>query len=371
MRIGILTQPIHTNYGGILQAFALQTILTRLGHEVYIINRDNRTWLWLFLHRCIRFYYDLTGRDYVCPMNGELVILQRNLSKFINKELHLTKRVNTSNALRQLCKELYLKGYVVGSDQVWRPKYSPNIGNYFLDFTTGENVKRVAYAASLGTDNWAFTKSETIKCKNLTQKFNGISVREESAVKLCRKNLEVDAIHVLDPTMLLEAVDYAKFCTESQKVNGELFAYFLDDNSQKRKLLLQISKQTQMKPFFCMPPQKATTRNLKLSPADCVFPGIDQWINSFVNAKMVVTDSFHGCVFSIIFNKPFWVCGNQSRGNARFNSLLSLFSLQNRLIDCDDTQHIDMDTPVDWKLVNERITQLRAMSLKFLIDSLK
>ena len=370
MRIGILTQPIHTNYGGIIQAFALQTILTRLGHKVYIINRDNRTWLWLFLHRCIRFIYDLTGHDYVCPMNGELVILQRNQSKFINKELHLTKRVNTSNALRQLCTELNLEGYVVGSDQVWRPKYSPNIGNYFLDFTTGENVKRVAYAASLGTDNWSFTKSETIKCKKLAQKFNGISVREESAVKLCRKNLEVNAIHVLDPTMLLEAHDYAKLCDGSQKMDGDLFAYFLDDNPQKRKLLLQISNKTQMKPFFCMPSQKATTRNLKLSPADCVFPGIDQWINSFLYTKMVVTDSFHGCVFSILFNKPFWVCGNQSRGNTRFDSLLSLFGLKNRLINVDNVQNIDLNTPIDWTSVNKKISQMKVKSQEFLKESL-
>ena len=370
MKIGILTQPIHTNYGGILQAFALQTVLTRWGHEVYIVNRDNRTLMWLLIHRCIRFLCDMIGRDYILPMNNELRLLQSEQRSFIEKELHLTSRVNTTRSLKKLCQSLNLQGYIVGSDQVWRPDYSPNIGNYFLDFVSSRQVFRVAYAASFGIENWTFSPSETKRSKELLRLFDGISVREHSAVELCNRFLDVRAELVLDPTMLLDIDDYEKHCIESFS-SGELFCYFLDENEIKRQLISCVCAQTGLRHYFCMPAQKATTRNMRTNLDECIFPSVEKWLSSFKNARMIVTDSFHGCVFSIIFNKPFWACGNKARGNSRFLSLLSLFGLEKRLIDLNEITDFDFNAPIDWETVNIRRKEMQVSSLRFLSVSLQ
>ena len=96
--------------------------------------------------------------------------------------------------------------FIVGSDQVWRPSYNQHLEQAFLNFTENwKNVKRIAYAASFGVDNWEFTKKQTKECKRLVQKFDFVSVREDTAVNLCKEHLGIEATHVLDPTLLLSA----------------------------------------------------------------------------------------------------------------------------------------------------------------------
>ena len=89
-----------------------------------------------------------------------------------------------------------------------------------------------------------------------------------------------------------------------------------------------------------------------------------------MDAKMVFTDSFHGCVFSIIFNKPFWVIGNTERGNARFDSLLKIFNLQDRLISPDDINKTDLTLPINWEKVNSIKKEWQEKSFNFLKNNL-
>ena len=98
---------------------------------------------------------------------------------------------------------------------------------------------------------------------------------------------------------------------------------------------------------------------------DCVFPSVTAWLRAFMDAEMVITDSFHGWVFSIIFNKPFWVIGNEERGLARFNSLLSMFELRNRLIKADRIPS-DLSVPIDWNKVNATRKYWQEKSSNFL-----
>ena len=98
---------------------------------------------------------------------------------------------------------------------------------------------------------------------------------------------------------------------------------------------------------------------------------VEQWLQSFATASMVFTDSFHGTVFSIIFNKPFWVIGNKMRGMARFNTLLSIYGLQDRIISPEELSSVDLNTPIDWAPVNAIREQWKQKSLKFLTDNLK
>ena len=120
-----------------------------------------------------------------------------------------------------------------------------------------------------------------------------------------------------------------------------------------------------------MPKLKLTKENAKKHLNDCVFPSVTKWLRAFMDAEMVITDSFHGCVFSIIFNKPFWVVGNKERGQARFSSLLSLFKLEDRLISVDDIESINWNTPIDWDSINNTKKEWQDLSLSFLTENLK
>lgn len=114
-----------------------------------------------------------------------------------------------------------------------------------------------------------------------------------------------------------------------------------------------------------IPKCKLTDENLKDRLEDCVFPSVTAWLREFMDADLVITDSFHGCVFSIIFNKPFWVIGNEGRGMVRFESLLSLYDLQDRLIK-NNIVPIDFKIPIDWSRVNAIKNEWQQRSMNFL-----
>src|SRR5690606_15864360 len=121
---------------------------------------------------------------------------------------NLSHKITSDSGMKAL-NNIGFDTYIVGSDQCWRPKYSPNITNYFLDFLNDkQNVIRISYAASFGTSDWEFNEPETKMCRDLIQKFDAVSVRESSGIELCQKYLDKEAQHVLDPTMLLELDDY-------------------------------------------------------------------------------------------------------------------------------------------------------------------
>ena len=367
MRIGILTQPLRTNYGGLLQAFALQTVLTRLGHEAMILNRCYTNAPDSLVTRMLRIKNILIGRDVVCKDENKISKAEEKISKFIQNRYKLTDSIYTTEDLKKCVEKEKLNAIVVGSDQVWRPRYSPNIFNYFLDFLDSKAVKRYSYAASFGVDSWEYSQYETERCSRLAQLFDGITVRESSAVELCKENLGVKAEHVLDPTLLLSAQDYIDLIsTDIEKSSGELFTYILDSGAEKDTIIEMIAKATNHKPFACMPKLKLTYKNARKNLEDCKIPAVEQWIQSFVDANMVVTDSFHGTVFSIIFNKPFWVVANPQRGNTRMESLLAVFDLKDRMVTEENIANKDLNAPIDWEKVNSIKKDWQKKSMEFL-----
>ena len=118
---------------------------------------------------------------------------------------------------------------VIGSDQTWRPSISADIYNFFLDFLQDENqIKKIAYATSFGTDQWEFSEEQEKRCKQLVKQFDAVSVREESGISLCQQFLDVDAEHVLDPTLLLKQEDYLKIvhASDFENKNSENLHFF-------------------------------------------------------------------------------------------------------------------------------------------------
>lgn len=380
MKIGILTQPLHNNYGGLLQCYALQTILKRLGHDAWIVNRDyekKNTSKWrIFVHYAKQIVKRAMGRKSVRLLDiQKLVYIKKNTSYFVSKYIGpQTEHIRNSAFLRKCHLKHRFEAYIVGSDQVWRPSCSPCITNYFLDFfSPNEKVKRIAYAASFGVDEWEFSKEETKACRELLQNFDAVSVREDSATSLCTKYLNrKDALHVLDPTMLLEKLDYIALVEKEKepKNSGTLFYYILDESEEKKQVIAEIARKVKSTPFTKLPECRVlSAENLENRLEECVYPTVTAWLRAFIDAEMVVTDSFHGCVFSIIFNKPFWVIGNKERGMARFNSLLSTFDLQERLITSKDLP-FDVTKSIDWQKVNNIRRDWQVKSINFLKNNL-
>lgn len=355
MKIGILTLPFNTNYGGLLQAFALQTILQRMGHEVSVLDQSP------YLHICflkkILVYTKRAILRYILKRdlrifkeehyNQTYSIINQFTQMFINKYINRLE-VNDLTKLQEKDFDLL----VVGSDQIWRPSYyRGDITNAYLAFAKKWKIRRVAYAPSFGTDNWEYSPRQTKTCKKLLRKFDVISVREESGIKLCRDYFGVEAQHALDPTMLLEKKDYEALVTAAEIANsdGELLVYVLDIDDSKQSIVNIVSKQEKLKPFYV----NAKIKDERALIADRIQKPVELWLRGFMDAKFVITDSFHACVFSIIFNKPFIVVGNKKRGLTRFDSLLRMFRLESRLVSSSDEALEKVNENICWEEIND------------------
>ena len=378
MKIGILTLPLHGNYGGILQCYALQTVLRRMGHDVTLLSSawssDKDMLKWRIKNSWKYVANLLFGYDYVyLPTKKEERILFQHVSTFVADYMGArTRPLCSTEEYRMQCLNEGFEALVVGSDQVWRPRYTSSIADYYLKFMEEDNViKRIAYAASFGTDEWEYTSEETQECQRLIKRFDAVSVREEGAVCLCQEHYGIDAIQTLDPTMLLDCSDYESLAAlgGEKECSGTLFSYILDPTDAKQQLVDELSVSLSLIPFGCMPAKSYRVRkNVHKHIEDCVYPPVTRWIRSFMDAEMVVTDSFHGCVFSILFNKPFWAIANEGRGEARFKSLLRMFELQDRLIRPEVRP--DWNKTIDWNRVNEILQEKKEMSIDFLKNSL-
>lgn len=381
MKIGILTQPLQANYGGLLQNYALQQVLLRAGHEVETIDwtpsyKSLRYRLYRIKWTILSFLFPKKfPKLKYQPTDDEKKVIQQHTNHFISTYIHHTKTIMFKDGFRHQAKAGKYAAYVVGSDQCWRPCYNAFLSSMFLDFVKDKQVKRIAYAASFGTDKWEFTPQQTAVCAPLAKKFDMVSVREDSGVKLCEEHLGVNAVHVLDPTMLLTKEDYIQLIEKEKepKSNGTLFNYILDPDEKKSAFIQKVAKAKGLKAFQVLPKCQTETRtkeDVKKRIEDCVFPGVTKWLRAFMNAEMTIVDSFHGMVFSIIFNKPFWAIGNVSRGMSRFTSLLKMFHLEDRLLDADHLDDVDFSKPIDWTMVNGILEEKRRESKGLLLAQL-
>ena len=376
MRIGILTLPLHTNYGGILQAYALQTTLERMGHEVVVFDTPKKNSLpplWkLPLSLAKRILLKSMGRIdriFIERYNNRVYpVITKEIQPFIDEKIHRKVFANFSKiGAREF------DAIVVGSDQVWRSIYFVPmwlgfpIENAYLSFTKGWNLKRISYAASFGTDKWEYNEEQTLHSREALQMFDAVSVREENGVKLCKQYFDVDALHVLDPTMLLDVNEYIELFKQKQtpKSKGNLLNYVLDETDEIESLIKKVASMKKMVPFAVNNPYEGdNTKPLNQR----IKPSVEAWLRGFYDADFVITDSFHACVFSIIFKKQFIVIGNKERGMARFESLLKMFGLEERLVD----EKVDVNNlhPIDYDIVYNLYGQLKERSLHFLSENL-
>ncbi|MBE8712358.1 polysaccharide pyruvyl transferase family protein [Sphingobacterium sp. KB22] len=373
-KIAILTQPLKANYGGIIQNYALQTILKRNGFNVETISREyhpdaSKFRVFLAHLRNETVNRILGKRKKIFSKKEADYVFSENLF-FIEKHLKVSKSLYSKLDLQSYFSKNKFDIVVVGSDQTWRPKYSPDIYNYFLDFIEHDkDIIKIAYASSFGTEKWEFTEEETIRCKELVKEFDSVSVREFSGVSLCATHLNTDAQWVLDPTLLLKADDYKSLFENLNYKKTGMFNYVLDRNVDKQKFIESLSKQINME-LFTNQPERSIDGGVIFdfdSIQNFKYPSLEGWLKSFYDADFVVTDSFHGTVFSILFNKPFLAIVNEERGASRFYSLLKLFDLENRLItNVRAFNENILEENIDYDKVNQILENLREKSLLFI-----
>lgn len=384
MKIGILTLPLHTNYGGILQAYALQTMLERLGHAPHVINLDRTP-------KSYSSYYVFKGsvRLVLSSLKRLKLYPTYNIRKLEQKqyEQFLVKSEFTRFFIDKYIHNYWVRNYtsdidrgdfdaiIVGSDQIWNHNRSQAIGGVqfaFLPFLKNNNVILLSYAASFGKDNWEYTEEETEIARKNIKKFAAVSVRESSGVKLCQEKLDVKAVQHIDPTMLLTAEDYINELAlkSEEKSPGNLLVYLIDSSVEKDSIVDYIEETLSLKKFIVNSKAEDFQSNNNIN--DCIQPPVEKWLRGFMDAEFVITDSFHACVFSILFRKPFVVVGNKERGIARISSLMEMFDIKGRLVsNISDAQKVDLSAKLPLSSIESVLTRERSKAIDYLKEYLR
>lgn len=387
-KIALLTLPLHTNYGGIVQCYALQTVLERMGCEVSVLDRrfaGAQITLALLLLRCMSvlkcaFRRYVLGQKHWVVMKpwaavyepdtrqASRLLCYRPVQAFVRERIHLTQPMHSSREMQCWAMTHPVDAFVVGSDQVWRSQYAPSMTDCLLGFLPDDDPRlRVAYAASFGSETSDISTALLPRCVQLAQRFSAVSVRERSGVRLARDLFGVEAHWALDPTLLLSASDYQLDCPAPTQEWQGVLTYILDPTPQKSDLAADVAHALgQSVHAITLTPRDAEGRSTAML-------SVEEWLYAFRQARFVVTDSFHGCVFSIVHRKPFIAIANRERGLDRFTSLLDFLGLADRLLlTLDDypQQRASLLTPIDYAPVAARLSEAREASMTFLRDAL-
>ncbi len=349
-KVGILTLHYGLNYGGVLQTYATKETLKSLGYDPVIIDRIPEAF----------------GHNY--PLRRKLAhpFTQRAFYLFRKHELQpMSRPIFSSKELNDLLQEGYY-GIVIGSDQVWRKAVFSVDGDYYMIHQRQLPIKKVAYAASTGVAVWEYDKLETKEIVESLKTFTGISVREEESVPMLKEHCGLDVCHILDPTLLANPRIYEPLRKKANLSGaGRLVTYILDWTVSKRQIIEQACVIKNLEARHILPEEKR--RKGVLSRILNQDPSVYDWVNQIATADFVVTDSFHGMAFCIIFNKQFVAIGNAARGMARFTSLLKQFGLEERLV----TDSLpDIMQKIDFERINTILEVKRKEGIDFLTGHL-
>jgi hypothetical protein len=381
-RVLIKTLPLHSNYGGILQAYALQRVVRDLGYlpvtdtsKPLPLQRRMRRRLW-DVRRGIRMSlparFDWRWRSAREATASQRAFIARHITGGSFVERAYTRRGRALLARR-------FRTFVVGSDQVWRASYA-DLPAQFLDVVDdldGDRPRRMSFAASFGVDDIAeYRDGDRARVAELIRKFDAVSVREAAGVRICRDEFGVHAERHVDPTMLLPADHYRQLAARAgvapAPATGRLLVYRLDANDHLERTERELAERLGVPSLELLPTggPSPSYREYAQNRSAYDLPSIEQWLACFASADFVATDSFHGCVFSILFNRPFVVYANASRGASRFDTLLGIFGLEHHLTSASSTAVDERVFAPDWASVNRVLDAERSRALAYLTANL-
>ncbi|MGQ2965484.1 polysaccharide pyruvyl transferase family protein [Methylophilus sp.] len=360
-KVGILTLPLNDNYGGLLQAVALSGFLSLQGFEVVFLRNE------YFKNKWKSLVWSAIARVPFQNVNGaRYAHKKRLLHKAFIKD-YIPRRTRTLRSIedfKSVVKQEKLDAVIVGSDQVWRWDYIlDGFERYFLSFVDGSKTRKVSYAASFGKPQWqAAEKMDQVS--SLLADFHAVSARESDGVTICQELGRKDCQLVIDPTLLVNRHFYDQFLVKPKHTSQQktLLTYVLDEQGKKKEFIDAVSANLG---------EDYVTKSLGLQ-SNMTAP---EWVTAFHDADYVITDSFHGMAFSIMFNKPFIVIGNSHRGVSRFTSLLQQLDLLSRMVDETSLDNYSVKElvshKVDYNEINTKLQLLREKSSNFLINALE
>lgn len=350
MRIALLTIWHEKNYGAELQAYATIKVLQNLGHEVEMID----------IRLSDMGKPSLAG--WVSLMIESVSPCNKKFNNFWKKYIPTTKRYKSIEELKKDPPKADV--YMVGSDQVWNPAITRSFSNlYFLDFGE-DSVKRVSYASSFGVSEWKFPELKENTTKMLSR-FDFITCREQSGVKLLKDTFGVDSVNVVDPTLLLG--DYQSFIKQRTKKHN-LVCYPLGHDPELLEQSRKLADQLNMNFIDNFNAKKVCSRIVWDRNS------IEQWITNIANAEFVVTRSFHGMLFSLMHHKQFVVIAGKKGRGVRLQNFLASIRLTDRYY--EDFNHMLKDQPwlssIDYKEIDKELEIMRQnsiLSLKKMLQS--
>lgn len=328
------------NYGANLVAYSLSEIIKKIGYKPYVINFD--------------------------PFDDFKPIERYRTIEFINfrnKYLNMTPRFRNREDLKIL--NNYFDKFVVGSDQVWRKVITNNnMFTYFFDFLDFDK-KIISYAASFGKSEFEGTEEDSKYVKILLKKFNSISVRENDGQKILKDKFDIKSMVMVDPTLLLTVDDYKKIYVENNEKNYVAIYCLFDEeviNSVHLKKLFNNKKILNIKGY-----------NEKFNFGTIFkYNSIGKWISGIKNSDFVITDSYHGVLFSLLYNKEFICIGNSSVSYSRFKSIIENISediAKRMFYSIDEVTDLSKLDRLNYSKINERIKKMRENSVFWLKKS--
>lgn len=356
MNVGIITFHCSFNFGSALQSYAMQTAVQRLGYAASLIDYRSKDF---DQYRLVQFKHPKSFVRF-CIHPTSYLKRRNAFHSFWKRFFNLTKNYNDETRYRmdELASEFDC--FVCGSDQIWNLDCTNGIVNpFFLSFA-GDR-RRVAYAPSLAHTSFKPENFDKRSVSALLSKFDYISVREEETVPLFQPLVDKPIDVVLDPTLLLNASDYAEMISKMVLEGEYIFMYLLRECPELIESTVSMASATGRKVAYI------SEKNLDIPNSVNLFGvGPEEFVSLIAHAGLVLTNSFHATVFSVLFHKPFRVFATDNSGS-RMRDLLSNIGLSDR---CVDVMCADNIVPCDWDDVDSRLDSLREHSWAFLRKAL-
>ena len=334
-KVGIITYHKFYNYGSMLQAFALEEYLNNNGANAEIINyiiKDRKESKKDILFSRIKRIFKPTKRKTMMFKLRNPNIIKKHKEKFdtfYNKYMKLgDKEYGTEKQLEDDLPDYDI--YMVGSDQMWNPYIKIRSDAFYLSFVP-DNKTKVSYAPSIGGNIIADKYLEEMK--KYLKNFNYLSCRDEVGSEILSKALNRKVETVVDPTLLLNKEEWSKFAKKEIGVDEKyIVCYFLGNKKENIQYAIDLGKRCGIKVYFIY-----SLANDLIDGLNYLFDvGPQEFLWLIKNAQYVCTDSFHGTIFSLNFNKQFYSFSKRKDGegsdNNRIYGLLEKLNLKERLI---------------------------------------
>ncbi len=363
MKVGILTFPNSTSYGATLQMYALYKKVNDLGHDAEIINYFNA---YMKAEKHIRQEKGRRNLRRALKHSAKKALHFRQEKAFRrfeknNMELYPKRAVVDKSRLPEIGKRY--GAVICGSDQVWNPNITDSDISYFLDFC-GEGTRRISYAPSFGIDDFPREFSDMIRPEIAA--FDSLSVREEAGREYIKNEFGRDARIVCDPTMLLPADEWEKMERPySAEKNGYILYYTVGRSESLMRYCKELSKKTGLKIIHVGGNIIKAMKNKGPNFEYAVDISPCEWLWLVHHARYVVTNSFHGCSFSVIFRKSFYL-EYPWRAHSRIDQIVSMLGSANPVIKEGVCEARDLD----YSDVEEGLSRIRSESLDYLKKAL-